>query len=296
HRDEALQVLHFLSDVQLDDGGFEARYLLDGDGTPDGRRRQADGAGWALWAMHEVLADQPDESLARAELQSLKPLLEGATEFVLDATHDGRDLPAPSADYWERREADLTLGTVAPLLAGLRASADLQPLLGHGAQVLDTAADALEDRLHDEFAPTGYLRYPDPGEPSGGVDAATAFLLPPFASAPVDSDALTAFDAYQQQALRPAGGLAPGAGWKQDGISWTPETALVAYAAAETGRSDEAVHWLDWLNSHRTTWGSLPEKVLADGAPAGPAPLGWSAASMVLAVHALDVAPTRRTP
>src|SRR4051794_41490813 len=34
---------------------------------------------------------------------------------------------------------------------------------------------------------------------------------------------------YERAALEPAGGLSPGAGWgRDDGNSWTPETALVA--------------------------------------------------------------------
>ena len=62
---------------------------------------------------------------------------------------------------------------------------------------------------------------------------------------------------------------------------------MVAHAAACSGRGAQARSWLDWLDAHRTSWGSIPEKVLADGSPAGPAPLGWSAAAVVLAVAAL---------
>ncbi|MHB1473198.1 MAG: glycoside hydrolase family 15, partial [Dermatophilaceae bacterium] len=83
-------------------------------------------------------------------------------------------------------------------------------------------------------------------------------------------------------------GLAPGAGWKQDGISWTPETALVAYTAAMSGRPEMAEHWMDWLSAHRTEWGSLPEKVLATGAPAGPAPLAWTASLVILTAAQLE--------
>jgi len=292
HSEEALDVLRFLEDVQLEDGGFQARYLLDGSGTPDGRARQADGAGWALWALGEVVQDVRDEgrpATARRELTALEGLLNAATDFVLDATDGGRALPAPSPDYWERRETRLTLGAVAPLLAGLRASAELHSVLDEEttSRELDAAADSLQGLLEQEFAPTGYLRYADPELESGGVDASVAFLLPPFQPGRTPRDVLAAFDAYQVQALRPAGGLAPGVGWKQDGISWTPEVALVAYAAAAAGRTEQATGWLDWLNAHRTGWGALPEKVLPDGAPAGPAPLGWTAAQVVLAVDAL---------
>ena len=88
--------------------------------------------------------------------------------------------------------------------------------------------------------------------------------------------------------LLTAGGLAPGAGWKQDGISWTPETALVAYTAAMSGRPSTAEHWMDWLNTHRTEAGSLPEKVLATGTPAGPAPLAWTASLVILTAAELE--------
>ena len=68
----------------------------------------------------------------------------------------------------------------------------------------------------------------------------------------------------------------------------TPETALVAYAALVSGRRETAERWLDWLSAHRTASGSLPEKVLAPGAPAGPAPLGWTAALVVMTAAELE--------
>jgi GH15 family glucan-1,4-alpha-glucosidase len=73
-----------------------------------------------------------------------------------------------------------------------------------------------------------------------------------------------------------------------DGNSWTPETALVAYTAAASGHRDLAGHWLTWLSTHRTAYGSLPEKVTRSGRPAGPAPLLWSAALVLLTLCELD--------
>jgi GH15 family glucan-1,4-alpha-glucosidase len=89
---------------------------------------------------------------------------------------------------------------------------------------------------------------------------------------------------------RAAGGLAPGASWRDDGVSWTPQTALYALAAASTGELDRAKTWLTWLAEHRTASGALPEKVLADGSPAAVAPLAWTAALVILAVSAMDEA------
>jgi GH15 family glucan-1,4-alpha-glucosidase len=296
HQGEALRALTFLQRVQLPDGGFEARYLLDGSGPPDDRARQADGAGWVLWAVSEVSrssASEPDVDAPAA----IRLLLDNATAFALAATDDGRRLPRPSPDYWEVPVRRTSLGTAAPLLAGLAASQQMYAALGEGAlaERSGAAASRLGAVVGERFA-NGYERFGATSVGSlsaplriggGGLDAAVTFMMPPFAQSP-SAKVVDAWQRYQSDALRPAGGLAPGSEWKQDGISWTPETAMVAYTAAMSGRPQVATRWMDWLDGHRTRWGSLPEKVLADGAPAGPAPLAWTAALVVLTVAALD--------
>ena len=72
------------------------------------------------------------------------------------------------------------------------------------------------------------------------------------------------------------------------GSSWTPETALVAYSAAASGEVSTATAWLRWLDRHRTAYGSLPEKVTRSGSPAGPAPLLWTSALVLLTLDELD--------
>lgn len=286
HEAEALQALEFVQSVQLEDGGFEARYLLDGSDSPDDRDRQSDGAGWALWALGEVSRSSGTESPLPAGLRSL---LDKATGFALSVTDDGRRLPPPSPDYWEVGVRRTSLGTVSPLLAGLQASERLYAALAEPALARRSgaAATGLGTRVAERFA-DGYERFGDQRfRGGGGLDAAVTFLMPPFAESP-SPQVVDAWLGYQSDAYRPAGGLAPGAQWKQDGISWTPETALVAYTAATSGRREIAEHWMDWLSAHRTGWGSLPEKVLATGAPAGPAPLAWTAALVVLTAAALE--------
>jgi GH15 family glucan-1,4-alpha-glucosidase len=81
---------------------------------------------------------------------------------------------------------------------------------------------------------------------------------------------------------RPAGGYAPGVDWKEDGISWTPETSLYALSAASNNDPALANTLLRWLAEHRTKAGSIPEKVLHNGRPAAVAPLAWTAAVIVL--------------
>lgn len=284
HLDDARSVLGFLAGVQGADGSFEARYLPDGSGVPDDRGAQADGTGWVLWAAAEVVA-ATDPAGRPAAAEELRPLVVRAAGHAVALTR-GDGLPPASPDYWEVPERELTLGTAAPLLAGLEAAPGLLDLLGEqdAAAAARDAAARTRIAVEREFGDTtAYGRYADGSQ----ADAASAFALPPFQPEPL-AGALAAWERSAEDMVRPAGGLAPGAGWKQDGISWTPQTSLYALAAAANGRGDQARERLDWLDAHRTGLGALPEKVLADGSPAAVAPLAWTAACVVLAVDALD--------
>jgi GH15 family glucan-1,4-alpha-glucosidase len=284
HVEDALAVLGFLEGVQGRDGSFQARYLPDGTGVPDDRAAQTDGTGWVLWAAGEVVsAAAPADRPATAE--RLRTLVERSTAHAAALVEDD-GLPAASPDYWEVPEDELTLGTVAPVLAGLEAADDVLLLLGEDedAAAAQEAAGRTRAAVERTFGDgTAYGRYAD-----GKVaDAASAFVLPPFQPTALDG-AVEGWQASAATMTRPAGGLAPGAGWKQDGISWTPQTSLYAMVAAENGFTAQARDRLDWLDAHRTSMGALPEKVLADGSPAAVAPLAWTAACVVLAADALD--------
>ncbi|MGM0385605.1 MAG: glycoside hydrolase family 15, partial [Actinomycetota bacterium] len=261
------------------DGSFAARGLPTGGAVGDGRREQFDAVGYVLWAARLVLAEAPD---AR---ERLAPLVTRATTHLLAATANG--LPAPSSDSWEMHEERLTLGTAAAALMGMDSAASLTG---------DSAVAARRDRLRREvvgvFGPGGFQRY---ANPSGsltsagrqGADANVALLLPPFQSEPVPG----AFDAWVRSVRllrQPAGGLSPGEGWRNDGVSWTPQTTLYAWVAAENGVADLAGDLVDWTATHRTASGAIPEKVTAEGEPRSVAPLTWSAANVVLAIDALE--------
>lgn len=287
HADDALEVLAFLDRVQADDGDFEARYLPDGSGPPDDRGEQTDGTGWALWAAAAVVAEIDDPGERADALVDLDGLVDRSTRRLVELVEpDG--LPPASSDYWEVSETRLTLGTAAPVLAGLQAATTLLTEAGDDdlAQQASDAATVTQEAIADAFGPGGYGRYADRSD--ADADAASALLLPPF----VDEALPGAEQAWRASAApmaRPAGGLAPGAGWREDGVSWTPETALYALAAASLGDDALASTWLTWLDAHRTRAGAIPEKVLADGSPAAVAPLAWTAACVILAVDALDV-------
>ena len=273
--DEALGVLGNLASWQRADGGFEARYTSSGR-VPDNRPAQADGAGWFLWAAGRLLADGVPAADLRDRLGA--PLARAASR-LLGITDTPSRLPAASPDYWEVAETVLTLGTAAPVLLGLEAATALARAgleLGVPAQALAERVAAVRNAMERNFAPAWgrHLRRDD-------VDAAIALVLPPF-TRPL-AGARTVRQTAAARMHRPTGGLAPGAGWRDDGVSWTPETALMAWSALSLGMEEEGTRLLAWLEAHRTAAGALPEKVLADGAPAGPAPLAWTCALILLA-------------
>ncbi|MGG5258363.1 hypothetical protein [Phycicoccus avicenniae] len=284
--DEAMAQLSFLQAVQREDGWFEARYDVRTGTTPDDRPPQLDGVGWTLWAAAEVGARFPDD--ASRLLAPVRPMLVRCARRLLASRDAGTGVPSPSSDYWELVEHTLTLGTAAAVLVGLRSGTDALTHVGEMALADRTrqAADELDAQLHRQFGATGYPRHLGDDVP----DAAVTFLVAPIGPREPSIAVLQAVDRAQTAMARPAGGLAPGAGWKQDGISWTPETALFAAAWAANGFPDRAARLLDWLGAHRTDAGSLPEKVLHDGRPAAVAPLAWTASLVVIAQHEMVTA------
>lgn len=271
----ALANLSYLQRVQSPDGWFQARYDPITGQSPDDRTRQLDGVGWALWAtdqVRRVLTSGADQAVA-----SLADLVRRSTALILQITDHGRQLPPAGPDYWEVSERVVTLATVAMLAAGLEAATHLLPILGDDPAPAAAALQGLDRLREQHFA--GFPRHADGDDP----DVSVVFTMPPFreAGSPRSLEALLALE---PRITRPAGGLAPGVGWRDDGISWTPETALVALAYAASGKDSNAAFFLMWLRDHRTAAGSLPEKVLASGAPAAVAPLSWTASLVLLAL------------
>lgn len=269
----ALANLSYLQQVQSPDGWFQARYDLATGHSPDDRTRQLDGVGWALWAtdqVRRVLTSGADQAVA-----SLADLVRRGTDLILDVTDHGSRLPPAGPDYWEVSERDVTLGTVAMLAAGLEAATHLLPIIGADAAPAATALTGLDQLRQKHFA--GFPRHADGDDP----DVSIAFTMPPFREVPA-AGSLESLITLEPRIRRPAGGLAPGVGWRDDGMSWTPETALVALAHAAAGEGNRAAYLLTWLQDHRTLAGSLPEKVLSSGAPAAVAPLSWTASLVLL--------------
>ncbi|WP_285600899.1 hypothetical protein [Kineosporia sp. NBRC 101731] len=278
HPDDALRVLEFLQRQQPVDGVFEARYRPDETGVPDARGKQSDGVGWVLWATLQLVQSLPAPEAENA-LTVLRPMIDASTDAALRLTDTDDALPPHSQDYWEVPMYRLSLGTAAPIALGLRSATTLQTRLGARttAQSTKSREQRLSRSITREFGAHGY-----PRELGGDVsDASVAFLLPPF-TGKATASVVRAWNRAGREMERSAGGLAPGVGWRDDGISWTPQTSLFALTAASIGDTGAAQWWMNWLRDHSTTYGAVPEKVISTGAPAGPAPLIWSDALMVL--------------
>jgi glucoamylase len=283
HLPEAMRLLDFLQAVQPSDGLFQARYRIDGT-VPDQRGVQLDGTGWALWALNEVRvrvsATEQSEFVRRYQR-----LLDTSAASAERLAGSG-GLPPPSPDYWEVKESKMTLATCAILLAGLKAGAALYDVNGDvvAREAALRSAELLETATLAAFSANGFPRHV--GGVRSSVDLGVALLSQPFANVQAAS-VQQAWGTAPSYMLRPAGGLAPGGSWRRDGISWTPAVSVWAMTAACADRS-QAVRWLRWLDLHRTSAGSLPEKVLADGSPAAAAPLAFSAAAVLIATDELQ--------
>ncbi|HLR93737.1 MAG TPA: hypothetical protein VK053_04365 [Jiangellaceae bacterium] len=286
HHDDAATVLDYLSGIAPEEGWWEARYRPDGEPAGYGNRPpQLDGSGWVPWAVWAWWETHPDTQRAGEALDRYAPMVIDSADTAAEAIGpDG--LPPPSSDYWERVETEVTLGTVGPLRAGLRAAVQLAPELDVGpqrAQRWQDALDRLETGIDQHFAPHGYPRT----VPDGGADSAIAFLAPPFG--PADDDVRVALVEAERALQVRAGGVRPGEDWTKDvGVAWTPSTSSMALAAATTGELALAHQLLGFLDAHRTGLGSLPEKIDSRGMPSSVVPLGWTSAAVLLTLVALE--------
>lgn len=292
HTSEAYEILAYNARTQRADGTWEARTKLDGSGPPDGRQWQLDANGWVPWAVWQWYQAAPRRGRGRL-LAAVYPTVRKAAEYAA-VSLDDRGLPPASPDYWEIGTTTPNIGTAAPLLAGLHASADLARRSGHlqDAHAWQDAARKFAAGIGEYFAPLGYPRTIDGLH---GRDSAVTFMAPPYNHAPPRLAA--AIDSTYEALARPNGGVVPGDDpdhqWP---TTWGPETAFFALAWSATGRRQKAEHVVDWLLDHRNTLGELPEKIDLDGQPASVVPLVWTGAITVLALAQLDGNPVPTPP
>jgi glucoamylase len=312
HFAESLSILRFLARVQYPSGTWAAKYTLAGAPVRTPQTSELDADGWFPWAVWVWYAEHERGSAgpARRQLSALWPAVRRAADVTVARLSPG-GLPPPSPDYWEQRVNQPTIGTAAPLLAGLRSAGRLAASRGDvsDARRWDSAAARLDRAVQAAFQPNFY-RFPsatggertwfalfgtgaDAGQAGlpadsilNGPDAAVTFLGPPFRPA---SAIVRGAVARAARALTlPNGGILPGTTWRVDRTAaWTPATGFFALYDAASGHAAAATAWLDWLAAHRTAAGALPEQVGGSRQPVSVAPLGWTCAIVLLALTAL---------
>ncbi|MFG2873605.1 hypothetical protein ACGFYU_00990 [Streptomyces sp. NPDC048337] len=293
HHDEAYRILGYDARTQRADGTWEARTKLDGSGPPDARKWQLDANGWVPWATWQWYRAAPPEGRDE-RLRALYPMVRKAADYAARSLGPN-GLPPASPDYWELDTATTNIGTAAPLLSGLNASADLADRLGMGAdaQRWGDAAARLSAGIATAFAPLGYQRTIDGKH---GRDSAVAFMAPPFNAAPPGLGA--ALDSTYRALLLPNGGVSPGndPDFSWGSYAWTASTSFFALAWSGTGEQAKAGRVLDWVLSKRNGLGELPETVNGAARPSSVAPLGWTDSLVVLSALALQGSPQPTPP
>lgn len=293
HDTEAYDILRYSARTQRADGTWEARTKLDGSGPPDGRSWQLDANGWVPWAAWQWYRSAPANTRT-ARLDAIYPMIRKAADRAA-ALLDARGLPPASPDYWELDTTTANIGTAAPLLSGLNASADLARSLGRAEDEAhwNAAAKRLSAGIARYFAPLGYQRTLDGLH---GRDSAAAFMAPPFNAAP--AGLAGALDSTQRALLLPNGGLTPGNdpdhSWGS--YAWTASTTFFALAWAGLGQTKKADAVLTWVLSKRNALGELPETVNGSGRPSAVAPLGWTASLLTLSLLTLGGDPVPTPP
>ena len=294
HDADAVRVLTFLQRGQSRDGTWAARYQPGGGPVRDGRPDELDAVGWVPWAVwfwYQASHRASHQGWARQELSRLWPMVSAAAGAAQWSLSPG-GLPSAATDYWEHG-TQVTLGTAAPLVTGLRAASDIASALGRAQSAQRWADDAarLARAIQASFGCYGFNRLPDD---SSGPDASVTFLGPPFG--PGGAALEHAEEVAERGLTLPRGGLQPGTDWPGNTTTaWTAETAFFALFDASTGENSRAAALLSWLAAHRTPLGALPEQVTAAGQPASVAPLAWTDAAVLLALsaqaHPLPVTP-----
>ena len=214
------------------------------------------------------LASQP-----RRELALLWPMVTRAADAAARSlTGDG--LPGPAMDYWED-SVQVTLGTAAPLLAGLRAAADLAADVGGATATSDgrrwsaaAARLARASRRHSAERAISARLPPGrvPMRPSRSSGRLSRRQAPGCCRRPGQ---------HSELVHRPNGGLRPGSDWSgTPDVAWTPETAFFALFDAATGSTTR--HRPCWRGLPRTGrgWARYPAGQ-PRWKPASVAPLAW---------------------
>lgn len=228
---------------------LHCRYATDGrPGPDDWPTFQLDGPGIWLWSLGHHVGH--GGRLEASHLQATR----------LAARYLAALWDQPSFDAWEESREQVHTSTLAGILAGLRAAANL---LDDPPHQIAIAAAAIEARLSSAGDPSGALTKWE-GNPA--VDGSLLWSVAPYGllrpdAAPFD----TTLRRIEEELVTPDGGVHR---YRADtfygGGAWTLLTAAlgrVYLRRGDPGDRARAEGCRDWIERHATPDGALPEQV-----------------------------------
>lgn len=226
------------------------RYTLTGEFEEAGAQPwpnfQLDGYGTWLWALrdHRARGGVLDDEILRAA---------GRTADYLDAT-----CALPCYDCWEEYGDRRHTSTLATLVAGLEAAAELlgRPALSDRAARLRAELDRAA-----HLRETGYVKH----DASGEVDASLLWLALPFGVVAPDDPRMTATaERIGAELTGPGGGIRRYLGDEfYGGGEWILLTAWWGWYRAALGDREGALRAARWIEAAATQSGDLPEQLTA---------------------------------
>jgi GH15 family glucan-1,4-alpha-glucosidase len=227
---------------------LHTRYTLDGrESDAEWENFQLDGYGTWLWALDEH---------RRRHGRPVEPYIEGARLSAGYITAFGT---APSYDWWEEYPIERHTSTLAAVHAGLRAVASWPEIPPSERSTAATTATSLTGLVRSDAARLGRLSKWLGGDT---VDASLLAVATPFGMIAANDPIMTETTRRIEAELVHEGGVHR---YAQDtfygGGEWLLLAALLGWHQVRTGRSSDARAQLEWIASHATAGGDLPEQV-----------------------------------
>lgn len=224
-----------------------ARFSVEGEWLRDGWPNfQLDGYGQWLWSLARHL-----ELTGRAKMPGH---LVAAATTVVDYLEEFWD--EPCYDCWEEFRSQLHTATLAAVSAGLGGIARYLPSLSERAAAVAAAA---RDLVLSECVVDGHF-VKHIGNPE--VDGSLLWLATPYELVAPDDPVMMATVATIERDLAVDGGVSR---YRADtyygGGEWLILSASLAWHRGRMGRRDEALRYLEWVETHRLPDGALPEQV-----------------------------------
>ena len=265
----------------------------------DGSKRipiQEDETALPIWALNKYFEHTGDKETLR---KAWSEFGRKASDFIHGYFNESSGLPKPSYDLWEERYYTSAFTTSA-VYAGLKAASKICAELGEDGKKYRQRAQRIKDtglkNLRSEDTKR-YVRGIDSGTQEDTVSAALLFLQKFGLTNRKDEYFENTLNAIRYDLTNGSeGGIARYKGDSYHQISsktdkipgnpWTLCTLWLGRTLAENPKTDEdpkkAMEKLNWVSSHSTSTGLLPEQVNPlNGEPVSVSPLTWSHAAYI---------------